>query len=58
MADQVRKNIYAWRISEEETALAHRVAEHVGVPISNLLRMLVREKARQLGLENTKKTKR
>lgn len=47
---EVRPKLYTLRLSEEEDERAHRVADHLGVPISSLLRMLLLEKERELGL--------
>jgi hypothetical protein len=40
------------RLSPDEMALARRLAEHYGLTPGFLVRMLIREKARELGLED------
>ncbi len=49
-----RGKLYTIRLSDEEDASAKRVAKHLGLPISSMLRMLILEKERGLGLEKKK----
>lgn len=51
----IRTKLYTIRLSEDEDAIAKRVAEHLGLPLSSALRMLILEKGRDLGLDTKKK---
>ena len=46
-----RKNLFNVRFSDEEQERLDRVCEHLGVNAANLIRMLVKEKARELGVD-------
>lgn len=50
-AEQVRRHLFNIRFSDEEQARLDGVCEHLGVNAANLIRMLVKEKARELGVE-------
>jgi antitoxin component of RelBE/YafQ-DinJ toxin-antitoxin module len=54
----IRPHLYTVRLSPEEDARAHRIAEFLGMPISTLFRMLLLEKERALGLEAPKPKRR
>jgi antitoxin component of RelBE/YafQ-DinJ toxin-antitoxin module len=58
MAHENRTRIYALRLNDDEDARAKRIAEHLGMPMSTLFRVLLLEKERALGLEPAKKGKR
>ena len=45
-----RAKIYTVRLSDDEDAIAKRVAAHLGLPLSSAIRMLVLEKGRDLGI--------
>lgn len=50
-AEQVRRHLFNIRFSEEEQARLDAVCGHLGVNAANLIRMLLKEKARELGVE-------
>ena len=50
-----RSKLYTIRLSDDEDAIAKRVAEHLGLPLSSALRMLILEKGRELSLTAPKK---
>lgn len=50
-AELVRRHLFNVRFSEEEQARLDALCEHLGVNAANLIRMLLKEKARQLGVE-------
>ena len=54
---EVRTKLYTIRLSEAEDAIAKRVSEHLGLPLSSALRMLILEKGRELGVDAKPKTK-
>ena len=50
-AEQVRRHLFNIRFSEEEQARLDALCEHLGVNAANLIRMVLKEKARELGIE-------
>lgn len=54
----IRPHLYTVRLSPEEDARAHRIAEHLGMPISTLFRMLLLKEERALGLDAPKPKRR
>ena len=51
-----RSKLYTVRLSDNEDAIAKLVAAHLGLPLSSAIRMLILEKARDLGLQPTAAT--
>lgn len=51
----IRPHLYTLRLSPEEDERAHKLAAHFELPISTMMRTLMLEKARELGLESKKK---
>lgn len=45
------------RMSKAERAIAERVAEHHGLNVASLVRMMIRQKAREIGAAEPKPTK-
>ena len=45
-----RARVYTIRLSDDEDDAAKRVAEHLGLPISSMIRMLILDKERDLGI--------
>jgi hypothetical protein len=50
----VRPHLYTLRLSPEEDERAKRLAAHFELPISTMMRTLLLEKSRDLGLERAK----
>lgn len=50
-AAPVRRHLFNIRFSEDEQARLDAICEHLGVNAANLIRMLLKEKARELGVE-------
>lgn len=50
-ADVIRQEQLNVRLSPEEMKRAKKLAEHYGVTPANVVRMLLRERARELGLD-------
>ncbi len=47
----VRKHLFNIRFSDEEQARLNAICLHLGVNAANLIRMMLREKARELGVD-------
>lgn len=50
-SEQMRRHLFNIRFSEEEQARLDAICEHLGVNAANLIRMMLKEKARELGVE-------
>ena len=50
-ADVIREEQLNVRLSPEEMARARRLAEHYGVTPANVVRLLLKDRARELGLD-------
>lgn len=48
---EVRERLFTMRMSEEEWARADAVAKHFGLNLAGAIRMLLKEKARDVGIE-------
>ena len=48
----VRKHLFNIRFSDEEQARLNAICAHLGVNAANLIRMMLKEKARELGIED------
>ena len=48
---EVRERLFTMRMSEEEWQRADAVAKHFGLNLAGAIRMLLKEKARDLGVE-------
>lgn len=51
MPSKTRAHLYTMRFNDAEDAAAKRVAEALGLPLSSAIRMLVLDKARELGVD-------
>jgi antitoxin component of RelBE/YafQ-DinJ toxin-antitoxin module len=51
MSAAVREQMVTIRMNDEEAERAHALAEHFGINVSGVVRMLLKEKARSLGIE-------
>ena len=51
--NEPRTEMVSIRLTEDEHQRATEVAEHFGLNVAALFRMLIREKAREVGLERT-----
>jgi antitoxin component of RelBE/YafQ-DinJ toxin-antitoxin module len=58
MMNEPREHLCTIRLSDEEHARAERVAEHYGLNVSALFRMLIKDQARTLGIEPASAPKR
>lgn len=47
---EVRSHLFNVRFSDEEQARLEAICEHLGVNAANLIRMLLKDKARELGI--------
>lgn len=47
----LREKLFTMRMSEEERARSEALASHFGLNVAGLIRMLLKEKARELALE-------
>lgn len=50
-AELVRRHLFNIRFSEEEQARLDAICGHLGVNAASLIRMMLKEKARELGVE-------
>lgn len=50
-AELVRRHLFNIRFSEEEQARLDAICTHLGVNAANLIRMMLKEKARELGVD-------
>jgi predicted DNA-binding protein len=50
-AAPVRRHLFNIRFSDDEQARLDALCAHLGVNAANLIRMLLKEKARELGIE-------
>ncbi len=57
VASKTRAHLYTMRFNDAEDAAAKRVAEALGLPLSSAVRMLILDKARELGVDATKPLK-
>ena len=51
-ADVIREEQLNVRLSPDEMKRARRLAEHFGVTPANVVRMLLKERARELGIDD------
>lgn len=50
---EVRERLFTMRMSEEEWQRADAVAKHFGLNLAGAIRMLLKEKSREIGVEPT-----
>ena len=50
-AADVRERLFTMRMSEEEWQRADALAKHFGLNLAGVIRMVLKEKARELGVE-------
>jgi hypothetical protein len=50
-AESVREKLFTMRMSSEEWARVEALAEHYGLNAAGLIRMLLKEKARDVGVD-------
>lgn len=55
MAALTRERMLMVRMSEAEAAAAHTLASHLGLTLSGVVRMLLLEKQRTMGIEVTRR---
>lgn len=48
---EMRERLFTMRMSEEEWQRADAIAKHFGLNLAGAVRMLLKEKARELGVE-------
>lgn len=54
--DQVRERLFTMRMSEQEHQRLETLAAHFGLNGAGVIRMMMMDRARELGLENTPTT--
>lgn len=50
--ERVREKLFNMRLSEDEAARLARLADHYGLNAAGVIRMLLKERARELGLDS------
>lgn len=50
-ASNLRERLFTMRMSEEEWQRADALAKHFGLNLAGVIRMVLKEKARELGVE-------